>query len=186
MPVRLCPPCHRLYGPPDEVEAVSACVVCGSPLRALTSAEAAALVGELQIEHPLPALREGESTNRAAVPADPYQLPSLAQVQAYLARHTLESAPGQVRSQVFVWGYGVPPEELLEEEFMATPAAHAFAAGCGWEEYRPGAWAKEKSTPLPLSHCLGELEQTLRLAPTVAGWGGRMGPAVCQLDESIG
>jgi hypothetical protein len=162
MPVRICENCHHLTGFLTGDEAESRCAWCSGPLRSLTQREADDL---------LALLLEGQP---AGLSVDDYHLPPLSHLQALLAPEgAAEEAPCP-RSRVFVWGYGAPQCEWLEEPFTDTQAARDFAARCGWDASEPEAWAREMSAAAPLSQCLRGLEPEFRFDPSIQGWGGEM------------
>jgi pentapeptide repeat protein len=76
---------------------------------------------------------------------------------------------------LYMWGYTPPQSRIVRDVAEPTAAAHGFARAAGWDEQRPGAWAKELRVSDRLSMALQELIPILSGDAAVVGW--RLGTA---------
>lgn len=122
----------------------------------------------------------------AALPDLEYALPPLATALVYLARglpplpETAAARDAEAGSRqaaftvLYAWGYGRSRSRIVRMQFRETEAACRFAAERGWDRRRPGAWAGEQLFCVGLRAALRAVEPSLRVEPSVAGWGGKL------------
>jgi hypothetical protein len=99
-------------------------------------------------------------------------LPLVRSPRAAAPGDRLHPSPGATTT-LYLWGYAPPESDVLREWGEPTAAARRFAAESGWEETRPGAWAKEITLPMALSQAMQAMEAVLRREAALAGWGMR-------------